>query len=82
MSDKPKPPIRIMNYEYKLYHTVDGKAAREYIEHLEAESSARMACIRHLRDQRAELGIQIMELEAEIERKDKVFNDLVKSREG
>ena len=38
MSDEPpKPPIRIMNYEYKLYHTPDGTAAREYIEHIERQ---------------------------------------------
>ena len=38
---------------------------RDEVEHLEAESSARMDCIRDLREQRAELGIKIMDLEAE-----------------
>jgi hypothetical protein len=40
--------------------------AADYIEYLEKESSARMDAIRHLRDERTELSIQIMELEEQL----------------
>ncbi len=46
--EQPKRPFRMMDPEYKLYHTVDGKAAREYIEHLEAERSRRGVTIQIL----------------------------------
>lgn len=39
---------------------------RAYIEHLETESAARMECIRHLRKERTDLSIQIMELEEQL----------------
>lgn len=46
--EQPKRPFRMMDPEYKLYHTVDGKMAREYIESLEAESTYRGATIQIL----------------------------------
>lgn len=48
--EQPNRPFRMMDPEYKLYHIVDGKAAREYIECLEAEIARRGATIQILHD--------------------------------
>lgn len=56
----------MMDPEYKLYHTVDGKAGREYIEHLEAESARRGATIQILRDREEKLKERIRLLNQKI----------------
>jgi len=66
MDDKPKRPFRMMDPEYKLYHTVDGKVAREYIDHLEAESARRGATIQILHDREEKLKGRIRLLNQKI----------------
>lgn len=66
MDERPNRPFRMMDPEYKLYHTVDGKAAREYIECLEAESARRGTTILILRDREEKLNDHIRLLNQKI----------------
>ena len=66
MGERSKRPFRMMDPEYKLYHTVDGKVAREYIECLEAESARRGATIQILRDREEKLNDRIRLLNQKI----------------
>ena len=69
MGDTPNRPGWIWEKEADeryLYRAKGTQDVRDYIEHLETESAARMDCIRQLRRQRTELSIQIMELEEQL----------------
>ncbi len=66
MGKQPKRPFRIMDPEYKLYHTVDGKAAREYIECLEAEIASRGVTIQISHDREEKLKDRIRLLNQKI----------------
>ena len=66
MGEEPERPFRMMDPEYKLYHTVDGKAACEYIESLEAKSAHRGATIQILHDREEKLKVRIRLLNQKI----------------